>query len=355
MTLRQRLALHYGGVVVVALLLLGGLTYHEFATERRLRSALGPEKEAEAIWGEAVEVFVYAMIPVILVGGWWLTRRSLQPLIDLAKTVEGTGIDNLREPLFRSGNGDEVDRLTAAFNGMRTRVDQSFQQVREFTLHASHELKTPLTVMHSQIDSAIRQGGPFTPETRDCGECMHSLLEEVERLAKIVDALTLLTKADAGQVSLERQPVKLTDLIRESFEDAQILSEPSQIEVTLTECVDVTVTGDRHRLRQLLLNLVDNAIKYNHPAGKITMALRQTNGTAEIVITNTGAGIAVDLQPRVFDRFVRGDEARAKASDGCGLGLTIAQWIAQAHGGTIQIASNPTGLTTVTVRLPLAE
>lgn len=351
MTLRQRLALHYGAVVAVALLLLGGLTYHEFATEKRLRALLPPDQQREGSWGEAAEVFVYGMIPVILIGGWWLTHRSFRPLSDLAKTVEQTGVENLRRPLSRTGNHDEVDRLTAAFNVMTARLDESFQQVREFTLHASHELKTPLTVMRGELETALRHSDAYTPQQQ---ECMLSLLDEVDRLTKIVDALTLLSKADAGQVNLQHEPVPLKELVQESYEDALILGEPLGLQVTLGECAETTVVGDRHRLRQLLLNLVDNAVKYNQQPGTVTIALRQRDGAAEIEIINTGAGIPPALQPRVFDRFVRGDEARAKAIDGSGLGLTIAQWITKAHHGSIQLSSVPGQSTTATVRLPLA-
>lgn len=351
MTLRRRLALHYAGVVVVTLLLLAGLIYHKFNTEKRLRTALGLQNTPRD-WSDSGDLLVGALIPVVLVSGWWFTRRSLQPLSDLAKTVEHTGIDSLREPLPRSGNHDEVDRLTEALNAMAVRLHESFQQIREFTLHASHELKTPLTVMRGELETAMQHETSYTAPQR---ECMHNLLDEIERLTRIVDALTLLTKADAGQISLERQPVRLAELVRESFEDAQILAESNDVRVTLGECADVMVVGDRHRLRQLLLNLVDNAVKYNEPGGHVAMSLRQVDGTAQIVIANTGLTIPPDLQRRVFDRFVRGDEARGRAIDGCGLGLTIVRWIAKAHRGTIDLSSEPGKTTTATVQLPLGE
>jgi len=351
MTLRQRLALHYGAVVLVALSFVTGLTYHEVATEQRLRKLIGPTDESEVQQRTVFDVVVFSVVPVILGLGWWFTRRSLSPISNLAKTVERIHAESLRQPLPRSGNGDEVDRLTEAFNTMAARLDQSFQQIRDFTLHASHELKTPLAVMRGELGAALRHAESYSPQQQ---ESMHSLLDEVQRLTKIVDALTLLTRADAGHVTLERQPIHLAELMRESFEDTLILAEPQGIQATLAECEDVVVMGDRHRLRQLLLNLADNAVKYNRPHGTITMALRNTNGAAEIEIINTGDGIPPDLLSRIFDRFVRGDNARGKAIDGCGLGLTIAQWIAQAHGGTIQIYSEPGRTTTAVVRLPLA-
>jgi signal transduction histidine kinase len=351
MTLQQRLAWRYGLVVFAALVLLAGLIYHEFATEQRLRAALPPERQAEAEWGESVEVVMYAMIPVILAGGWWLTRRSLTPLSDLAQAVERIQLDNLREQLPRSGDGDEVDRLTEAFNVMTARLDQSFQQIRDFTLHASHELKTPLTVMRGELESALQEAGTCTPQQQ---ERLHSLLDETERLTKIVDALTLLSKVDAGQVVLERAPVRMAELVREAYEDALILAEPAGIQVTLTECADAIVLGDRHRLRQLLLNLMDNAIKYNRTGGTVAIGLRNTGGFAEVEIVNTGAGIPPALLGRVFDRFVRGDEARSNAVEGSGLGLSIAQWITRSQGGMIQLTSEPGKTTTAIVRLPLA-
>jgi signal transduction histidine kinase len=181
------------------------------------------------------------------------------------------------------------------------------------------------------------------------------LLDELRRLSRIVDALTLLAKADAGQLTLEQEPVRFDEVVRDNFDDAQILAEPKKIEVELTECDQVIVKGDRHRLRQLLLNLLDNAVKYNQPSGWVSISLRKAVGVAELVISNTGPGISPESLPRVFDRFYRGDLSHSHDVEGCGLGLSIAQWIVSVHKGEIRIDSVPTKLTTVTVRLPLIE
>ncbi len=351
MTVQQRLSLHYGIVTLLALALLAGLWHHEFITEKRLRAGWSAAQRAEAERGEMVEVIVCASIPALLIVGWWLTRRSLAPLSSLARRVERIQADNLHEPLPRTGNGDEIDRLTEAFNEMIARLDQSFQRVHWFTLHASHELKTPLTVMRSELESVAQQAPWSAPRQRDT---LDSLLDEIQRLAKIVDGLSLLTRADTGQLILKRQPVPLAQLMRESFDDALILAEPQRISVALTECAELRVLGDRHRLRQLLLNLTDNAVKYNHPGGTIRMTLRRVQGWAEISVSNTGPGIPPALQTRVFDRFFRADPAGDRAAEGCGLGLSIAQGIAQAHGGTIQARSEPGKETVFVVRLPLA-
>jgi len=352
MTLRRKLALRYAAIVAVCAALLGGLAHHEFITEPMQRQALGIPELPETFGSEYAEVFFYGMIPLVLGCGWWLMRKTLSPLGQLAQGVERIHADNLREPLPRTFNADEVDRLTEVFNTTTARLHGSFQQIREFTLHASHELKTPLTVMRVQLETRLKAAKSLSPEDVEWLECE---LDEVVRLSKIVDALTLLTKGDAGQVKLECKPLRLDELVRESFEDAQVLAEPQGVKVALGECEAVEFAGDRHRLRQLLLNLADNALKYNHPAGSVTMALRQRNGAAEIKITNTGVGIPPELQARVFDRFVRGDEARSRAIEGCGLGLSICRWIVQAHGGTIQLVSDATKTTTALVRLPLAS
>ena len=170
-----------------------------------------------------------------------------------------------------------------------------------------------------------------------------------------MDGLTLLMKADAGQIQLNREPVRLDDLVRESFADAKILAQPFHVQVNLPACEELTVLGDRHRLRQLLLNLTDNAVKYNKPDGTAAISLRRFENFAELKIENSGAGLAPELQPRVFERFFRGDSSHSHAIEGCGLGLSIAQWIVAAHDGSIQFASKPNESTTVTIRLPASR
>jgi signal transduction histidine kinase len=351
MTLRQRLAFRYTLIVAACLLLLAGLAYHEFVTEPRVRKEMGVLEASGSAWGEYAEVFFHGMIPVVLGCGWWLMRKTLAPIDALARGVEHLHAGNLRDPLPRSFNGDEVDRLTEVFNAMTARLDQSFQQMRQFTLHASHELKTPITAMRLHLETEFNVWGTLAPNHR---RLIDVQLHELQRLTRIVDGLTLLTKADAGLVTLEKKPVRLGQLVRESFDDTVVLAEAHDVRATLAGCEDLVVPGDANRLRQALLNLTDNAVKYNRAGGTVRMALRKAEDAAEIEITNTGDGISPELQPHVFERFVRGRDALSKAGDGCGLGLTIVQWIVQAHGGAIQISSDATGRTTAAVRLPLA-
>lgn len=349
MNLRRRMAVLYALIVLTCLLLLG-LAHHEFIREPRWRKQAGIPEPIHHEMIESIEVFFYSMIPIVLSICGWLIHRTLGPINSLTHGIEQIHAHNLREPLPRTGKDDDVDHLIDVFNNMKSRVDESFQQVREFTLHASHELKTPLTVMRAELETALASSTPWTTEQRDR---LHSLHDEVQRLTRLVNDLTLLTKADAGLVALDAQPVDLGELLRECFEDTQALAEPHGVQVSLGQCAATVITGDRHRLRQLLLNLADNAARYNRPGGMVTLALRQAEGFAIIEIANTGAGIPPKLRERIFERFVRGDEARRKAVDGCGLGLAICQWIVQAHHGHIGVVSVPDATTTVTVHLPL--
>jgi signal transduction histidine kinase len=358
MTIRARLTSWYTGIMFASLLTMGALAYHHFVAipaHRALRGRVSPDDVAEMAmdFREVARIVLWSGAPALLLalgGGWWLTRKALAPVAALTQAAGRINERSLHEQLPRSGNGDELDRLTEVFNGMTARLDGSFQRVREFTLHASHELKTPLTVLRGELETALHddQSGAAPQPGR-----LLSQIDEIDRLTKIVDGLTLLTKADAGQIALHLEPLQLDELVRESFADANILAHPAAIRVSLSDCQETAIQGDRHRLRQLLLNLTDNAVKYNNPGGTVAISLRRAGPAAELRIANTGPGLAGELQPRVFERFFRGDASHNREVDGCGLGLSIAQWIVHAHGGTIQFASQPGQLTTVTVRLPL--
>ena len=348
MKIRTRLTLWYSGMLLASLLLMGGVLYYELVYEHRAEvPAQEREKTPEQI---ADIIFLYGTptLVLLLVGGWVLMRRTLAPVIALTEAAERVHAENLRERLPRPGNGDELDRLTGVFNDMLARLDDSFQRIRQFTLHASHELKTPLTILRGEIET-LQRDDQSTPPQR---EALAGMLDEIQRLARIVDDLSLLSKAGAGEVALAREPVRLDELVREACEDARILAEPHGITVELGACDEVTVSGDRHRLRQLLLNLADNAVKHNVRNGRVTLALRRAGEEVQLEIANTGRGIPPDQLPFIFDPFFRGTEAQRAKRNGCGLGLSIAQWVVKAHGGSMQITSLPRPLTTFIVKLP---
>lgn len=355
MTIRTRLNLWYAAMLFVALLVMGGLCYNEFVIEKRHPD---PEDAGDSSgdFNEMIYILGVTGLPAValgLAGGWWIARKALAPVAHLTQAAEKIHDRNLGEQIPRTGNGDELDRLTEVFNAMTTRLAGSFQRIREFTLHASHELKTPLTVLHGELETALSENQLSTTQR----DRLASQLDEIQRLAAIVDGLTLLTKADAGQIELKREPVQLDEIVRDVFADAQILARPANVSVSLTRCESAPVCGDKHRLRQLLLNLADNAIKYNRHGGSVDIALFCSDaGTAELTVANTGAGIPPEILPNVFNRFFRGDASHNNTVDGCGLGLSIAQWIVTAHNGEIRIESVSNQKTTVRVRLPvLAE
>ena len=351
MKIRTQLALWYSAILLTGLLLITGWAYYEMVVEHPVvsKALLAEGHSAQEEFGE---ILLFGGLPALLLalfGGWFLMRRALVPVTKLTHTVEGIQADTLGQQIARSGNGDELDRLAEVFNSTLKRLDDSFSRIREFTLSASHELKTPVTIMRGEIETRLRD--PATsPADR---EFLASQLDEISRLAKIVDSLLLLAKADAGQATRAREPVHLDELVRDSFADAQLLARPGHVQVELLKCDPVVVRGDRHRLKQLLLNLTDNAIKYNQPEGRVSIHLTRDNGDAELTIANTGLGIPPDKLPRVFDRFYRGDLSHNSTVEGCGLGLSIAQWIVKTHDGTIRLTSEPERLTTVTVRLPV--
>jgi heavy metal sensor kinase len=361
MTIRTRLSLWYAAIMFIALMAMGVLLYHQLIIEPRnwaLRhhQNLDQKKLARSddVFEDVTGIVLWCGAPAALLalaGGWWLMHKSLAPVAGLAQAATKITAHNLSERLPRTNNRDELDQLTEVFNSMLGRLEDSFNRIREFTLHASHELKTPLTVLCGEAETKMREES-LTLADR---EYHAGQLEELRRISRIVDGLTLLAKADAGMVPLALTPMRLDELVRDSFADAQILAEPYGVRLELAACAEMSVRGDAHRIRQLLLNLVDNAIKYNQPQGWVIMALQRTAENAELIITNSGPGIPPEVLPRIFDRFFRGDPAHSNTVEGCGLGLSIAQWIVSAHQGSIHITSEPKDRTTVMVRLPLAQ
>lgn len=353
MTLRRRILLYYSVTLSLSLVIVGFWSWFEF-TEQRNEALQGGAEAAlkhDPLF-ETFEIIVYGGLPAILlgiIGGGLLMGRALRPIQALTDALEKTDVSNLNDPVPRSGNGDELDRMTAVFNHMKERLGLSFTQAREFTLNASHELKTPLTIMHGTLEQTILRGDATVSEREGAA----ALLEEVQRLSAIVGQLSFLARADAGLMPLTRESVALHDLVRDLVEEATILAAGADITVTLSKCQPVFVSGDRMRLRQVLLNLADNAVKYNEHGGGIEMALQRSGDEAVFSIRNTGSALAPDLETRVFERFFRGDPAHGGAIEGSGLGLSIAKSIVEAHGGSIGYEVLPDGRTQVTVALNL--
>ncbi len=352
MTLRRRILFYYAFTLSFSLVIVAYWSWFEFNEQRDVvlhggvKAAL---KESPLL--ESLEIILYGGLPAILLGiagGALLMRRALLPIEELTEALEKTDVSNLSSPVPRSGNGDELDRMTAVFNRMKERLGHSFTQAREFTLNASHELKTPLTVIHGTLEQmATNEQAAEVDRERAA-----SLLEEVQRLSSIVGQLSFLARADAGLLPSARESVALDILVRDLAEETVILASGAEISVVLGECQPVTVSGDKMRLRQLLLNLADNSVKYNERGGSIEMSLVRQNDDAVFTLTNTGMALPAELRSRVFERFFRGDLAHNSAIEGSGLGLSIAKSIVEAHQGGIGYSVLADGRTQVVVTLP---
>src|SRR5881397_3964250 len=289
------------------------------------------------------------LIAAILVGSW-IARGALEPvdriISEVREITDGRSLHRrLAEPMVK----DELGRLAETLNQMMTRLERSFAALRRFTADASHELKTPLTVLRGGVERAITTPG-LPQDTL-------ATLQEIKRMTELVDALLTLARADEGIAPLHREPVDLREIVEEARETGELLAEQAGVQMELaTPPEPVIVPVDASRIRQLILNLVTNAVKYTPSGGSVRMQLGQSDGRVTLTVADTGIGIAAGDLPHIFDRFWRADSARTRTGErpGAGLGLAICKWIAEAHGGTIDVQSRPGRGTTFTVTLPAA-
>jgi signal transduction histidine kinase len=284
--------------------------------------------------------------------GWWLAGTSVAPLLGIIDEVEAiTDGRSLHRRLAVPLSGDEIGRLVVTLNGMLARLEQSFASLRRFTADASHELKTPLMVLRAGVERGLTH--PQTP--RDVMQGLDETLDQINQMTEMVDDLLTLARADEGRAPLALEETDLRELVADVSETAGMLGEDGKLTVT-TEIPDepVRIPVDRQRIRELLLNLVTNAIKYTPPGGSVGLTLGSTPDHATLVVTDSGIGIAPGDLPHIFERFWRADPARSRTGDrpGIGLGLAITKWIAEAHGGTITVQSRPGRGSVFTVRIP---
>ena len=299
------------------------------------------------------------LAPLVLLislgAAYYLAGRAFKPVELLINEVEAiTDGRSLHRRLPTDTADDELGRLAETLNRMIARLQASFGALRRFTADASHELKTPLAVLRADIERATHPG---TAEA-DRGVALEEAMQEITRMADLVDSLLTLARADEGRFDLHRAPVHLEPIVRDVTETASILGEESGITVTLPLVEDGVVLGDAARLRQLFLNLVTNAIKYTPRGGKVEMTLSHRNNNAvAFAVRDSGMGISAADLPYVFERFWRADRVRSRASErgGFGLGLAIAQWIVQAHGGTLTVQSRLGRGSVFTVLLPMLD
>ena len=327
---------------------------HGPAGERYLVESGAPMDELQADLRKWM-LFLATMLPVVaaiaLGGGYVLVKRALSPVDKIAASAERISSYNLSERLPITQTGDELERLAAALNRMIERLEAAFQHSRRFVADASHELRTPLTVLRGELES-FAQEPDLGPERR---ERLGSVLEEVERLSNIVEGLFAISRLDAGEAATEWVAFDLGQLASTTADQMGLLAEDKKINLTCAGSVGVWVEGDRSRLKQVIVNLLDNAIKYTPSGGVVSLTVKAHDSKAVLEVADNGIGIPAPALPRVFERFFRVDKARSREQGGAGLGLSIVKSICTVHHGEVHATSEPGQGSRFRVELPLVS
>lgn len=283
------------------------------------------------------------------IGGYWISRRALAPVDSITSTARLITAQELGRRLDVPATGDELQRLSETVNAMLDRLEASFRETSRFTADASHELRTPISLIRTAAEIALRSERP----AHEYRCALENILYEAERMSSLVQDLLTLVRADAGVDGAQRTPLDLRLLIADMSDSLAELCAPYKLEFRLDLGErTASVAGDRAALSRLVFILMDNAVHYTPPPGQVSLSLRCNGRTAVIDVTDTGIGIGAEEMPHVFDRFYRADRARSRDSVGSGLGLSIAKWIAERHGGSIGIKSAPGLGCRVRVELP---
>jgi heavy metal sensor kinase len=305
---------------------------------------------------EVAATFAWVIPIAILlagVGGYFLARKSLAPVVAMSSQAGRIGAANLHERLAVQNERDELGHLARSFNSLLDRLGQSFERQRRFMADASHELRTPVAILRGEAEVALSQQARSPEEYRESLGVLH---QEAERLAHIVEDLFTLTRADAGQYPLQPREFYLDELVSECVHSARTLALAKKICLNFEEASESPISADESLLRRMILNLLDNAIKYTLDGGRVTVTCCREGKNYVLSITDTGAGIPTELQPRIFERFFRVDKARSRAESdggGAGLGLSISRWIAEAHLGRLELTRSDSTGSTFSAYLPV--
>jgi heavy metal sensor kinase len=325
----------------------GGKTYTLFILQ-----SLHPQQE---MLEEVASTFAW-VIPIALLlasaGGYFLARKSLAPVVAMSSQAGRIGAANLHERLAVQNDRDELGQLARSFNSLLDRLSESFERQRRFMADASHELRTPVAILRGEAEVALSQQARSLEEYR---ESLGVLYHEAERLTHIVEDLFTLTRADAGQYPLQPRDFYLDELVGECVHSARTLALAREISLNFEETPEAPIRADESLLRRMILNLLDNAIKYTSETGRVTVTCRRAGEEYVLSITDTGGGIPAELQPRIFERFFRADKARSREENGgsgAGLGLSISRWIAEAHHGRLELTRSDSIGSTFTAYLP---
>jgi heavy metal sensor kinase len=319
----------------------------------RVAAAVDESSLRDTLWTLAV---ILAMgIPFAaglgIAGGYFLAGRVLSPVGAMAQKAREITAESLAKRLPVDNPQDEFGRLATVFNDTLSRLQDAFERLRRFTADASHELRTPLTAMRSVGEVALQN----TLDAVAYRDVIGSMLEEVDRLTRLVESLLILTRADSGKIQLAPEALDLGGLAGHVIDQLRVLADEKQQELTLRAPIRVHTTGDAALIRHALMNLIHNAIKYTPNGGTITVEVNATGGRAVIEVRDTGPGIPAAHRDRIFDRFYRVDASRSREEGGVGLGLAIARWAVEATGGQIELASSGTDGSLFRVILPAPD
>ncbi len=321
---------------------------------RRLLIRLGHTEEP--LWSRINEMLLASsfILPLVLTvagfAGYGLVRRALGPIEQMARRAQQITPQRLHERLPNDDADDELGQLARVFNETLSRLERAFEQLRRFTSDASHELRTPLASIRSVGEVGLQKDG----SRDDYRDIIGSMLEEVNRLTSLVDSLLTISRADAGSVQLQLVPVPFMQFAREATALFEVLAEEKALSIVLIGDESAIVQGDRLFLRQALMNVIHNAVKYSPVGGTISVRIiRETNHDVVVEIQDDGSGVPMEDRSKIFDRFYRVDKARSAESGGAGLGLSITKWVIEAHGGSIVLDNASTSGCLFRIQLPL--
>ena len=307
-------------------------------------------EESRESFGAILLILAPLALLLAALGGFWISGRALAPVDRITSEARSISIANLSTRLKAPAAKDELQRLTLTLNEMLERIDTAVRRMVQFTADASHELRAPLTLIHTAAEFSLRR-----ERTRDeLIDAMRKIVRESGRTSRLVDNLLLLARADSGAEALQLVPLDICMSARTAAEQVITLAEPKGIRVSAAiPAGPIMVEGDEQALSRLWLILLDNAVKYTDDGGQIGFTLRATDSHAEVLVEDTGVGIAQAELPYVFDRFWRADKVRSRSLGGAGLGLSIARWIVDCHHGRIEVSSEPGKGSRFLVRLPV--
>lgn len=333
-------------------LLIASRTFSAPSGRQYLLESGGPMEPIDSTL-ERLLILLALAVPLLAIaagaGGYFLVGRALAPVAQITASAEQITLHNLNDRLPAGSTGDEIEQLSLSLNRMIARLREAFEQNRRFLADASHELRTPLTALRGELESVAEDAD--SPQARDR---IGSALEEVGRLANIVETLFAISRLEAGEAQREWKRFDLGRLTASTADQMALLAEDKGVVVACDVEADVNVEGDQARIKQVVVNLLDNAIKYTPAGGSVRLNVRARDQKAIMEVIDTGVGIPATALPHVFERFYRVDEARSRKVEGAGLGLAIVKSICNAHGGRVEVDSVENRGSRFRVELPLA-